>query len=304
MSGLTSDDVEIWRRAAFLSRVAYSGSAVHFDDDEPVPGCSALRFRFSNWTFLADEDTDAQATCCYDKQDGVCWVAFRGTQTPEDIMCDAYTFQSHSRSLCDARPETSSVRVHSGFSLQYQSLRPKVDKFVAEHVSTNLRHSKSTRVYVTGHSLGAALAMLYATGLKAGAADVRGVEAVECFALGCPRVGNRAFAKFVERLTRAEEPMRFRVRRLVLGRDPVTDIPCIGYVHAGEAIRISRTGADATTDFRVFRCWWPLLYCDFSDHDLGAYLHAVCTRREQSGVASPRTHASSRRAILTRVLSS
>ena len=120
--------------------------------------------------------------------------------------------------------ETSSVKVHSGF------LR-EVDK-LWEDILTRLKQQPAGMpVWVTGHSLGAAMATI--SGLR------YPFEAVVTF--GEPRVGYR-----LERAFQAKQHIRY-----VNGDDPVTKVPPetgFGFIHHGESVTIR--DSDGSTDFR------------------------------------------------------
>lgn len=101
-------------------------------------------------------------------------LAFRGTETDKikdwisDLRVAKITFNGH--------------KVHKGFYRAYQNVR----RFILDHVN-NL--DKSTQLYITGHSLGAALATLAAYDLLLHGFKISGV-----YTFGSPRVGDRKFA--------------------------------------------------------------------------------------------------------------
>lgn len=117
------------------------------------------------------------------------------------------------------------VDVHRGF------LR-EIDKLWEHEILPDLeRHTVAIPVWVTGYSLGGAMATL--AGMR------YGFEAVVTF--GEPRVGSNVNLAF-----KAKSHTRY-----VNGDDPVTKVPPelpFGYDHHGEAVRISNR--DGGTDFR------------------------------------------------------
>lgn len=114
---------------------------------------------------------DTEAVIC--RRGALVFVAFRGTTSSADWVTDAriakITFRSH--------------KVHKGFYLAYQKIRRHI---LAE---VNQLRSQNYRIYITGHSLGAALATLAAYDLHCNGMDVDGV-----YTYGSPRVGDRHFA--------------------------------------------------------------------------------------------------------------
>jgi hypothetical protein len=142
--------------------------------------------------------------------DGKVYIAFRGTQTddPTDIGVDA------DLRLC---PWTAGGEAHTGFSLALKSIWEAVELWLKPH--------DPSRVWITGHSLGAALATLAAS-LVPGSTLVT---------FGSPRVGDAAFANlFAQR----------DVRRYVDCSDVVTMVPpeLLDYRHVGAIRYIDQNG--------------------------------------------------------------
>ena len=83
----------------------------------------------------------------------------------------------------------SNCKVHDGFDKSYNGIRPHVLSALQ-----NLQNIyKGASVYVTGHSLGGALAILAALDL-----DQIGLNIAGVYTYGQPRVGNENFASFYE----------------------------------------------------------------------------------------------------------
>jgi hypothetical protein len=105
-------------------------------------------------------------------------------------------------------------RVHSGFLKAFREVAPALDRLSAAH-------GAGRKIWLTGHSLGGALATLAAAHL--GAAQVQGL-----FVYGSPRVGDAAFARVLAGVPH----LRFEHRD-----DWVVNQPpeFLGYVDAGMA---------------------------------------------------------------------
>ncbi len=117
-------------------------------------------------------------------------LAFAGTQ-PGDLVTWAGNVDGE---LMDY-PPCVGCQVHTGFMDDYRGL----EKAMKEAVGYVLGRFPSSGLWVTGHSLGGALAMLAAADLHTNHSTK--VEAVYTF--GQPRVGNQAFAmNFKESLVR------------------------------------------------------------------------------------------------------
>ncbi|HEX5374368.1 MAG TPA: lipase family protein [Aquabacterium sp.] len=127
-------------------------------------------------------------------------LVFRGTeQDPRDLITDL--------DVGLATLSRRSVGVHRGFQRALDSIWPNIE--------ARLR-TLTCPVFYTGHSLGAAMAIL--------AAVRRAPRAV--YAFGAPRVGNALFAAQTTDLT---------IHRVVHGADLVTALPptLLGYRHVG-----------------------------------------------------------------------
>jgi len=85
---------------------------------------------------------------------------------------------------------SSSIEVHNGFAAEHA----KTATSVLAAVKTAMQQSGLNKVTVVGHSLGAALALLDSVYLPL---NLPGVT-LKMFGYGMPRVGNQAFATFVD----------------------------------------------------------------------------------------------------------
>jgi hypothetical protein len=134
-----------------------------------------------------------------------------------------------------ARYRGKGLQVHWGYRDAYLKLRDRLLAIARAHADKE--------IYVTGHSLGAALASLFAFDLKVSLG--RGAHSVF---FGTPRIGNRAFAKAFA----AEVPQALRV---VNHADYATAMPPLsrqlGYVHAGRVLHVDHDGQIITTAARL-----------------------------------------------------
>ena len=143
-------------------------------------------------------------------------LAFRGTEPKkwEDVQADIRAYKS----------SVQAGKVHAGFLEAYNE--------VADEIETSLTDKNQDKwpLYITGHSLGGALATVATQELDA----VRGIgdQIAACYTFGSPRVGNKKY----------EKAIKVPIYRLVHSTDIVTLVPSIGYTHAGDARFISRTG--------------------------------------------------------------
>tara|TARA_B100000886_G_scaffold171019_1_gene117070 strand:+ start:77 stop:874 length:798 start_codon:yes stop_codon:yes gene_type:complete len=156
----------------------------------------------------------SQAYILWDQETFI--VSFRGTQPKEmkDVFNDMKFWK---------RPAWEGGKVHTGFASYVDEIWDDVKKLFFEH-GVNPKTGKTKKVYLTGHSLGAAAATIAASRL--------GTFATACFTYGSPRTGNRTFVKTIKCPV-----WRFRNQR-----DLVTRVPWIAmnFKHVGKFCYIDR----------------------------------------------------------------
>lgn len=198
--------------------------------------------RFTFWGRFDNPGTHTQGI--FGLVDGNFVVGFRGSEETgiEDWITDVkfipqeYPFEKGSG---------GAMRVHGGFMEAYQSVR--------EALLGKAKEAGGSKIISTGHSLGGALAVLFA-------ADVKGVlpkKEVICYTFGCPKVGNQAYADFYN----ARVPQTYRV---VNGADLVPKIPPAGYEHVGQMVQLGDNKIN-----------WRDLVGNINDHFPHNYLKAL-----------------------------
>lgn len=136
-------------------------------------------------------------------------VLFPGTASLRDLLTD----------LKAPKKKHGAGRVHMGFLEAFLSIAPRLSEAI-----------ENRRVYVAGHSLGGALAML--------TADWLSPRVLGCYTFGQPRVFNGPGARdFNARL----QPATYRI---VNEGDPIPRIPWLfgTYRHAGTKVYLPREG--------------------------------------------------------------
>ncbi len=200
-------------RCAELSRLAYVRAESDPDAEAELRGALAAAGYDETRLFFVPRDSGRPQLSVYAlgvcDGAGRCFVAFRGTQSDDrgDLIDDVQFLP---------RPWPGAGRVHRGFWRAYDSLREPIDAWLTERPAGAL--------FVTGHSLGAAMATLMA-GLHPRA---------ELVTFGAPRVGGPDFARgFAGRA----------VRRYVGCYDFVTNLPPpIWFRHVAEMHYVDRHG--------------------------------------------------------------
>ena len=213
---------------SYCSNLAYESKA---DISEPL---ALLGFDLSRDNFFfADSETDTQAFVVGDKHKII--VSFRGTEGKlSDWVTDIKVFKetwTNENPLGD---------VHNGF---YGALN-SIWNAVLEEIHT-LRTNKQT-IWVTGHSLGGALATLAAATFELQQPRV-GINGVYTF--GQPRIANHEFSRNYNGI------LKSRTFRCVNNNDVVTRVPpqIFGYSHVGKLMYFDTDGA-IHSDGKL--SWW------------------------------------------------
>lgn len=209
-------------RAAYSDRMAWILASMadlaydRFEDDKKASQLFTLKLKSGGFSLIQvfnSETTDTQAFLAANGDFAV--LAFRGTEVKkkQDVLTDLRAMQ------------ISSIegRVHKGFQDAYDSVRNDIEKSIA-------RLDKKLPLYVTGHSLGAALATVATQNLDVGSKFRDRIAA--CYTFGSPRVGN----------TKYDRAFKAPIYRMVNTTDIVTVIPLLamGYVHIGDVRYLGR----------------------------------------------------------------
>ena len=171
---------------------------------------------------LSDPGTDTQGFVAVrragDEMD-MAVVSFRGTENEQDWMTNLqYSLTPVDFPQTERKEPTG--KVHQGFLNAFRSVKDQIDRY--------LPCAEGLPIFITGHSLGGALATL-------GAAHLSGWGLAACYTFGAPRVGNKVFAS----------RLRTPVYRVVNPLDPVPLVPgrWRGYRDVGDEERLRRTSA-------------------------------------------------------------
>ena len=151
-------------------------------------------------------------------------LAFRGTEKddPDDILTDLKALLIKNPKQDAWVPGSSEVLVHSGF---HEGLE-RVWKGVSDPVASYRSSHPGAPLFITGHSLGAALATIALDRINEGP--------VCLYTYGCPRVGNPAFCA---RLKNREG------YRMVDGNDLVTHVPPESPLYTHPSHRVTQVGS-------------------------------------------------------------
>jgi triacylglycerol lipase len=153
----------------FNARLLAIASKLAYENAETVKTVTrSWGFDENRFLFLDRSGTQGFVAC----SDTLCLLAFRGTTSVNDWL-----FNIHVR---------LDGNLHSGFHAAYNAVRMDLHNHLNAHVAP-----KGIPLWITGHSLGGALARIAAMNLlDSGIATPRGV-----YTFGQPRTGNAAFIR-------------------------------------------------------------------------------------------------------------
>jgi len=208
--------------------------------------------------------TDTQAMLVTNGRYAV--LAFRGTEVSKvmDMKTDVRA----------VKVPVLEGRVHAGFADAYKSIE--------KDILDALKQVKNQPLYITGHSLGAALATIATQYLER---DHRIRDQIAaCYTFGSPRVGNREF----------DREFKSSIYRVVNTTDIVTVVPLLsmGYIHVGDVRFLEPAEGEIRRGIpilrriffffmAIFRLFGPLV----KDHGIDIY------RRKLESVARKRNSA-------------
>lgn len=169
-------------------------------------------------------------------------------------------------------PTHTQPKVECGFLSLYKTSGahvPSLAESVVEEVQKlmELYKGETLSITVTGHSLGAALALLVADDLSTCTTQV---PPISVFSFGGPRVGNKGFANQINN-------KNVKVLRIVNNQDVITRVPGLPMVEGLDdnmPLAYSHVGTELRVDTKMSPYLKPnadVACC----HDLEAYLHLV-----------------------------
>lgn len=210
--------------------------------------------------FISDPVTDIQAGITISELNKRITVIFRGSESKSDWYYDLMVLKK--RVL---KEDYDNVYVHSGF---YKQLH---DTDVYSQITDTLIQLKNANpdynIYVTGHSLGAALSTLFGFEIAHKFEDN-----INVISFASPRLGNSGFR---EAFDKKENLQHYRITN---DRDIVTAGPMILFQHVGKNIALgpNKCSIFHTYDynewwkFSLFNCW------RVSDHNVDLYYKRLC----------------------------
>jgi hypothetical protein len=222
--------------------------------------------------------TDSRTTVCFrgtersEMKDVVTSVKFLWTKEDDDgshtpSFTANFCYMWHQIFGCSMFSTPSSV--HRGFAMHLYDSQSEIH----EIVDSSLRKNPAQTIVVTGHSLGGAVANLYAYRLAKRCPEVN----VQCYTFGSPRVGNIAYAKACDAM-----PNLTHIRTKNEG-DLVTMIPSTrGACHSGSKLWIEDgsyavLSSDQARDNAGIRnsAWFNLSKERLNNHFMNFYIEGL-----------------------------
>lgn len=196
---------------AYMSNIAYENQSSI--DAWTCADCS--RYQIQNQDSFYSAAQDQLGFTGYLPQLNAIVISFRGTASADNVGTDLNGIQVAPKGY----PNCVSCKVHDGFLDAYKSVRP----FVTSNLQNLMNLHKKASVYITGHSLGGAVAVLAAVDL-----NQMGIPIQAIYTFGQPRVGNSNFADYLN----SKFP---QLHRVIDNSDPIPHNPpsSLGYVHGG-----------------------------------------------------------------------
>jgi hypothetical protein len=209
-------------------------------------------------------ETDTQAFLV-ESSEGYAVLAFRGTEVTrrQDLMIDAKAM----------RVSVLEGRIHSGFRIAYESVAEEIEKCILK--------LNDIPLYITGHSLGAALATVATQSLEHNL-KIREMIAA-CYTFGSPRVGDQHY----------DIEFKAPIYRIVNTTDIVTVIPLLamGYIHIGDIRYLGRREGEFRRGIPVLNRGYLFMLTMFKffgpvvgDHSITEYrrkLEAIAQKRNR-----------------------
>jgi hypothetical protein len=260
------------RTALLMAKLAYRAyEKFDADDDSWLAFSETFRkLGLTESTGLIDRDVGTAGFVV--AGDEIIVIVFRGTEDHLDWITNVHaawvTLQG-------------GTRVHTGFFQAYWPIR---DILFAQVEA--LLKNRSRPVYVTGHSLGGALALM-ATAELANHQDASVRDSVAaCYTFGCPRAGDSSFDLYV----------KAPLYRVTNGIDLVPAVPpaIIGYRHVGDTRYFGAPGVSpGRRSPNLFQKAWRTAlgllafartrrFRNIADHSMEVYLNKLSAWAEKN----------------------
>lgn len=186
------------------------------------------------------------------------YVVWRGSESKKDFQNDA--------SIDKVPFIEDREKVHIGFKYCWESVLG--DTYDAIDTALEDLQGEATDIIVCGHSLGGAIATLYAHSIKKHYPEYN----IKSVTIGSPRVGNKVFKENYDN-------SGIDTLRIVHNNDLVTHTPYIGFYHVNYQVRLDNNGNKLKRDTSLSALWLYLrsLFSgkNIKDHMSDGYIKAL-----------------------------
>ena len=217
-------------RAAYSDRMAWimahMAKLAYIPFEESDLGMEQLEYSLQSGWFNLMKTFNKEGTQAFiAKNDEFAVLSFRGTQPTrwEDVRTDLRVLKQN----------TIEGKVHKGFKNAFDVVRDDIIDVLRKSIG------KELPLYITGHSLGSALATVATQELEEEFDDL----IAACYTFGSPRVGDGKY----------EKSIKAHFYRIVNTTDIVTLVPFFlgTFVHIGDARYLSRRKVDSI--YRIYK---------------------------------------------------
>lgn len=234
---------------AYMSSIAYESAASI--NAWNCPRCS--KYPLQNVKVFSNSTGDIQGFTGYLASSNAIILSFRGSSNIQNWIINL-SFNQVDYSRC------SGCKVHNGFNTGYNLVK----SLVISHIQALKALHRDAKIYITGHSLGGALATLAAPDVK------ENFGAIAAFiTFGEPRVGNSQFASWFGSVINSE--------RVVHYGDIVPHVPpqANGFLHEGTEIwydKAMQTYKSCSGDSTGCSNSLPATSLNTGDHSMDIYI--------------------------------
>ncbi|KAF2285575.1 hypothetical protein GH714_005600 [Hevea brasiliensis] len=199
---------------------------------------SFIKSEFEKICFLDNPSTDTQVAIWRDSARRKLVISFRGTEQAKwkDLRTDLMLVPAGLNPERIGGDFKQEIQVHSGFLSAYDSVRMRIISIIklsVGYIDDGGEPPVKWHVYVTGHSLGGALATLLALELSSSQLSKHGAISVTMYNFGSPRVGNKRFAEVYNQKVKDSW-------RVVNHRDIIPTVPrLMGYCHVAQPVYLA-----------------------------------------------------------------
>ena len=199
-------------------------------------------------------------------------IAFRGTR--ENLDWQISNLKLFPTRLKNCGTEPQSIKVHFGFqkALYYTDKTTGLKSIDAiyNHLESNDLLNGDRKIIITGHSLGAAIATLFAVKLRFNYKNITDKSIEHIILFGSPAVGFDEFKRYYGDLNS-------RTLRVINGSDIVPFTPPFFFRHIGESIWYNKTQVIENESW-LFRLLYSLklpISNFFKEHSMEKYIETL-----------------------------